>query len=120
MTRIGRPSKGERTRFQTKVPTVLGDQVRQHATATGQTVLDVLAAAVAAYLSTPPECMTRIGRPSKGERTSFQTKVPTVLGDQVRQHATATGQTVSDVVAAAVAAYLSTPPEHRRVHEQAA
>ncbi len=65
-------------------------------------------------------CMTRIGRPSKGERTRFQTKVPTVLGDQVRQHATATGQTVSDVLAAAVAAYLSTPPEHREVHEQAA
>jgi len=64
--------------------------------------------------------MTRIGRPHKGERTRFQTKVPTAFGDQVRQHATATGQTVSELLAAALAAYLSTPPEHRGVHEQAA
>ncbi len=64
--------------------------------------------------------MTRLGRPHKGERTRFQTQVPIVLGDQVRQHATATGQTVSDLLAAALAAYLSTPPEHREVHKQAA
>lgn len=116
---MGRPSKGERHTFMTRVPELAGMRVRQEAVALGCYYTDYLAYVICRHVDVPMELPTgevvdHAEPPAVGDgRVQFIAKVPMTAASMVRNEAEDMGVSLSDYIAKAICDFHDVPFEPR-------